>query len=181
MTMIPFVVGLAAGLIALAAVPAQAQTLGEVQAQIKKADAVREALRKDIEHLLEVSGSSQLAVQVATTISGQILDQLRSNPSIPPRAIDVAKEVLDDEFKKAFAAPDGLMTGIIRVYAKHFTAEDVKALVAFYNTDIGKKLVATMPALMQESMQVAQQWSLRETPRIARALNERLRKEGFIK
>lgn len=173
--------GLAAGLIVCAAVAAPAQTLGEVQAKIKKEDAAREALQKDIEHLLEVSGSSQLAVQVASTLSGQILDQLRSNPSIPPRAIDVAKEVLDEEFKKAFAAPDGLMAGIVRVYARHFTAEDVKALVEFYDTDIGKKLVATMPVLMQESMQAAQQWSTRETPRIGRVLNDRLRKEGLIK
>lgn len=176
-----FVFGLAAGLVLLTAAPAQSQTLGEVQAKIKKEEAQREALRKEIEHLLEVSGSSQLAVQVASTISGQILDQLRSNASIPPRAIDVAKEVLDEEFKRSFDAPDGLMAGIVRVYAKHFTSEDVKGLVAFYNTELGKKLVATMPALMQESMEAAQQWSTRETPRIGRVLNERLKKEGLIK
>jgi hypothetical protein len=181
MTTKAFVAGLAAVFVSLAAVPAQAQSLGEVQAQIKKDEALREALRKDVEHLLEVSGASQMAVQAASMISAQILDQLRSNPSVPPRAIEVAKDVLDGEFKKAFAAPDGLMAGIIRVYAKHFTSEDVKALVAFYDTDIGRKLVATMPLLMQESMEVAQQWSTRETPRIARVLNERLRKEGLIK
>jgi hypothetical protein len=181
MTMKTFVVGLAAVLIALAARPANAQTLGEVQAQIKKEDAQRESLRQEIEHLLELSGASQMAVQAATMISSQILDQLRSNPSVPSRAIDVAKQVLDEEFRKAFAAPDGLMAGIVRIYAKHFTSEDVKALVAFYETDIGKKLVATMPVLMQESMDVAQQWSTRETPRIGRVLGERLRKEGLIK
>lgn len=181
MTMRPILAGLVAGLIVCAAVSAPAQTLGDVQAKIKKEDAAREALRKDIEHLLEVSGSSQLAVQVATTISGQILDQLRSKPEVPPRAIDVAKEVLDEEFRKAFAAPDGLMAGVVRVYARHFTSEDVKQLVEFYNTDIGKKLVATMPALTQESMDAAQKWAEREMPRVTRVLQERLRKEGLIK
>lgn len=177
----PILAGLAAGLIVCAAAPAPAQTLGEVQAKIKKEDAVREALRKDIEHLLEVSGASQIAVQAASMMSGQMLEQLRSNPSVPPRAIDVAKTVLNEEFEKTFAAPGGLMDGIARIYAKHFTAEDVKALAAFYETDVGKKLVATMPVLMQESMEVAQQWAAREAPRIGRVLNERLRTEGLIK
>ena len=177
----PIRAALAASLIVCCAVSAPAQTLGEVQAKIKKEDAVRDALRKDIEHLLEVSGSSQLGVQIATTISGQILDQLRSKPEIPPRAIDVAKEVLDQEFRKAFSAPDGLTAGIVRVYAKHFTAEDVKALIAFYDTDIGKKVVTTMPAMTQESMAAAQKWAEREMPRITRVLEQRLRKEGLLK
>lgn len=175
-----FIVGLAV-LIALSALPARAQSLGQVQARIKQEDAQREALRKEIENLLEVSGSAQLAVQVATTISGQIVEQLRSNPSVPPRAIDVAKEVLDQEFKKAFAAPDGLMAAIVRVYANHFTSDEVRQLVDFYNTEIGKKLVARLPLLTQESMDVAQKWAAKETPRIMGVLKERLTKEGLIK
>jgi hypothetical protein len=89
--------------------------------------------------------------------------------------------VLDEEFKKAFAAPDGLMAGIVGVYAKHFAAEDVKGLVAFYNTELGKKLIGVMPALMQESVVVSQQWAEREMPRIGRVLDERLKKEGIVK
>ncbi len=140
-----------------------------------------DALKKDIEKLLEVTGASQMGVQAANMMAGQMLDSLRSNPSIPPRAIDVAKQVLDEEFKKAFAAPDGLLAGIVGVYAKHFTSDDVKGLVAFYNTDLGKKLIGRMPVLMQESVVVSQQWAEREMPRIGRLLDERLKKEGIVK
>ena len=140
-----------------------------------------EALKKDIERLLEVTGAAQMGLQAANMVSGQILESLRSKPSIPPRAIDVAKQVLDEEFKKAFAAPDGLMAGIIGVYAKHFTAEDVKGLVAFYDTDLGKKMLGVMPALMRDSVMVSQQWAQRELPRIGRLLDERLKQEGIIK
>lgn len=140
-----------------------------------------DALKKDIERLLEVTGASQMGVQAANMMAGQMLDSLRSKPSIPPRAIEVAKQVLDEEFKKAFAAPDGLMAGIVSVYAKHFTAEDVKGLVAFYTTDLGKKLIEVLPALMQESLVVSQQWAEREMPRIQRLLDERLKQEGIVK
>ncbi|HXG57340.1 MAG TPA: DUF2059 domain-containing protein [Vicinamibacterales bacterium] len=77
-------------------------------------------------------------------------------------------------------APDGLMANIVSVYAKHFSAEDVRGLVAFYNTDVGKKLIAMMPKLLQESMEVSQKWAERETPRIIGVLDARLKKEGII-
>jgi len=53
--------------------------------------------------------------------------------------------------------------------------------VAFYSTDLGKKLIAVLPALMQESLVVSQQWAEREMPRIQRLLDERLKKEGIVK
>lgn len=36
------------------------------------------------------------------------------------------------------------------LYAKHFTFEEVQALVAFYKSDIGQKLVESMPLLMKQ-------------------------------
>jgi hypothetical protein len=171
----------ACALTAAVAASVEAQPLGEVHAKTKQDQAQLAAHRKEIERLLEVTGAAQMGVQAATMISGQILDGLRQNPAVPARAIDVAKQVLDEEFTKAFAAPDGLMARIVDIYAKHFTPDDVNGLLAFYGTELGRKLVSVMPALMQESMAAAQQWAERETPRIGRALDDRLRKEGLIK
>lgn len=159
---------MAALAVAAAASPAFAQTPDE-------------ALRKEIDKLLEVSGAAQIGAQMANVVSSTILDSLRRDPAIPARAIDIAKQVLDEEFKAAFAAPDGLMAGVAAVYAKHFTIEDVRALLAFYNSDVGKKLISKQSQLIQESVAVSQQWAEREMPRIQRRLEERLQKEGIIK
>ena len=139
------------------------------------------AVRQEVAKLLEMTGTSQMAAQAASMVAGQILDGLRSNVSISPRAIDVAKEVLDEEFKATMSAPDGLMTALGDVYARHFTIDDIKGLVAFYSSDLGKKIISALPKLMQESMQVAQEWTAREMPRIQRAIEDRLKKEGLIK
>ena len=139
------------------------------------------AIKAEIARLLEMTGTAQIAVQVANTVSGQILEGVRSNPSIPPRAIDVAKEVLQAEFKALMASPVSLIASIGDIYAKYFTIDDIKGLIAFYSSDLGKKLIATLPNLMQESMQAGQQWAAREMPRIQRALEERLQQEGLIK
>jgi uncharacterized protein len=143
---------------------------------------IEPSFRADIEKLLEVTGAAQMGTQIASIISGQIINGLKtSQPSVPDRALDLAKSVLDSEFAKAFSAPDGLTQQIIAIYAKNFTQDDVRGLLAFYRTDLGRKTIRMMPVVMQEGAAAGQQWAEREMPRIAAVLQQRLRAEGLIK
>ena len=51
-----------------------------------------------------------------------------------------------------------LMDMIIPVYDKYYTDAEIKELITFYSTPIGKKLIETMPAVVQESMLIGQKW-----------------------
>jgi hypothetical protein len=51
---------------------------------------------------------------------------------------------------------DELYNQVLPLYASHFTAEDVKALTAFYRSPAGKKSLEVMPKLVGESAQAAQ-------------------------
>jgi uncharacterized protein len=51
---------------------------------------------------------------------------------------------------------DELYNQVVPLYARHFTAEEVKALTAFYRSPAGKKSLQAMPMLMAESAQAAQ-------------------------
>ena len=42
---------------------------------------------------------------------------------------------------------------MVPVYQKHLTKGDVEALVAFYSTPTGQKLIKEMPQILAESMQ----------------------------
>jgi hypothetical protein len=146
------------------------------------AQAPEEAFRKDTMKLLELTGSSKLGIQMANMLSGQFLDGIRKmNPEIHARAIEVAKELLNAEFTKAFESPDGLMPELVTIYAKHFTHQEVLGLIAFYETELGRKAVSTLPQLMQESGAVGQQWAAQHVSRILAGVQERLRAEGLIK
>ena len=140
------------------------------------------AFQADLDKLLEVTGSAKIGQQTASVISGQILDALRKKkPDIPERAIEIAKDVLDSEFAKAFEGPDGLNAQVASIYRKHFSADDVKGLLAFYNTDLGKKTIAVMPLVIQEAAVAGQAWAEKHMPRITETLQARLRQEGLIK
>jgi len=67
------------------------------------------------------------------------------------------------------------------MYAKHFSREEVRGLLDFYRTDLGQKAIALMPVLAQEGAAAGEQWAERQMPRIATALESRLRTEGFVK
>ncbi|NEW84922.1 MAG: DUF2059 domain-containing protein, partial [Mariniphaga sp.] len=49
---------------------------------------------------------------------------------------------------------------LIPVYKKHFTQDDVKAIIAFYESPAGNKLAEKTPLIAVEAMQSSQAWGM---------------------
>ena len=146
------------------------------------AQALDESFRADIGKLMQVTGAAQLGAQMVSTITAQVLEGMkRSQPSLPERAVAIVREVLDAELAKAFSGSQSMMPDIVAVYAKQFTQDDVRGMVAFYESPLGRKMIQAMPAVLQDTVAIGQRWAQNEMPRIGSILQERLRAEGFIK
>lgn len=68
---------------------------------------------------------------------------------------------LPEEFWNEFKDPkniDFFEKEIITLYKKYYTAEDIDALLKFYKTPIGKKMIQVTPVLLQESMSIGEKW-----------------------
>jgi hypothetical protein len=72
--------------------------------------------------------------------------------------------------KEANATLDGLYDKLADLYMTEFTQEEVKELVAFYNTDLGKKLSEKQLSLTQKAMMLGQSWGM-ELQTIAQKYN----------
>ena len=160
---------------------ANAQTLGQAAAAARKASVVNPALRADIEKLMLITGSANLAAQLASQMSDAVLNALAqsSKDAVPPRAIEIVKEVLNTEFAVAFNGPE-IKDQKIALYAKYFTHADVKGLIAFYESDLGRKSVSNMPNLVREGGEIGQRWAQGSMPRMMKTLENRLKAEGLI-
>lgn len=119
----------------------------------------------DIKRLLEITGSGKLGVQVGQTM---ISSFKKSYPNVP------------EEFWNSFLKElnsDVLINMIIPIYDKYYSESEIKELTEFYQSALGKKVIATMPQIMQESMQAGQNWG--------RAIGEKvytnLKEKGFVK
>jgi hypothetical protein len=152
------------------------------QAPAVSAQTIDPSYRADVEKLLEMTGSTQLANQFMSIFTRQFVDGFKkAQPSMPDRALEVIKEVLDSEFARLFQGPDSIIEEYVTIYAKHFTHDEIRGLLAFYSTDLGKKVIVSMPVILQEGATVGQQWAEKQMPRIGSLLQARLRAEGFIK
>jgi len=67
-----------------------------------------------------------------------------------------------------------------RIYARHFTLEEIEGLIEFNQSPVGIKANRVMPILMRESMNAAQQWSEEIGPIMSDCVMERLKAEGVL-
>lgn len=142
------------GTFSLALLLAAAPARGEVSAE--KVELIRQ--------LVVVTGAAELGNQITATM---ILQMKPSFPTVPDSLWqELAKELDMQGFLDAVSVP---------LYDRHFTTEDLRGLLAFYETPLGKKLLAVTPAIAQESMLLGGQWGQRR----AEELIERLEARGY--
>jgi hypothetical protein len=67
---------------------------------------------------------------------------------------------------------------IALIYARNFTAEEMRGMMAFYRTSLGQKLLQKMPAIAQESLTAGQAWGRQVGAEVQSRMIEELRKKG---
>jgi hypothetical protein len=109
--------------------------------------------------LLQISKTMEIAVQAARQQSFEMAEQM-----VRERAPDATAEqkkqlqtMIDEAMNEALgpAAIKEMLNATIPVYQRHLTKADLKAMVGFYSSPVGKKILREQPAMVQESMQAA--------------------------
>ena len=86
--------------------------------------------------------------------------------------VDMVPEANKAAFKAEIqSSMEGLYSEIATVYMERFTEEDIDAMLAFYNSPIGKKMIAETPEITARSMQIGQTWGMKLQPIMAKYSN----------
>ena len=64
-------------------------------------------------------------------------------------------------------------------YHKYFTLEEIRSLIQFYKTPLGRKTSAVMPKLAQEGIKAGQLWGQSIAPKISQRVLNRIQTEGI--
>lgn len=113
------------------------------------------AKRADIQKLMALTGSEKLMDQMMAQMT-QSMAAMRPKNSTPGQNEEFAD--YSQEFQKQFSARRQAFLDIsAEGFNRHFTHEDIKQLIAFYNTPLGQKMLAVMPQMMMETTQAAMQ------------------------
>jgi hypothetical protein len=128
-------------------------------AQNLPADApTREEVLKLFE-LLQIDKTMEIAVKTARAQSHDMAEQM-----IQERAPEATQEqkkqleaMINDVMEQALgpAAMRQIMDATVPIYQRHLTRADLKAMIDFYTSPVGKKILREQPAMVEESMQAA--------------------------
>lgn len=112
------------------------------------AQAPNEEYKAVLGKLLEASGSMSTAKSMVPQIIAMVKQQ---SPSVASTFWDGYQKKWEDKFGTK------LVELYAPIYYKHLTLDDLKKIVAFYESPVGKKMGTATPAMMTESMQMGQQ------------------------
>jgi hypothetical protein len=118
-----------------------------------------------LKKMFEVSGTQE-AYKSAVR---QMFVMFKQNKDVPEQVwADLEKEFL-------LASIDELVDMLTPVYEKHLSNADLKKVIEFYQTPVGVKFAQKSPSIMQESMQIGQQWGMK----IGESFQQKLKEKGY--
>jgi uncharacterized protein len=102
------------------------------------------------------------------------LKQEIPNPSPEQLAkVDLVADTIFKEFPI-----DEMIDAMIPIYQRHLTKADLDAIVAFYSSPAGQRLLKEQPAMMAEGMKVGQDIMLKKVPELTQRLNAEVDRIG---
>lgn len=126
--------------------------------------------------VVEISGASASFDNVIPAFIEQAKALfLPTNPDLG-RQFNEVGESLRGEFQPRV---NELIQAISVSYAQRFTVEELRRILAFYQSAEGQKLVRTVPSIMEETFARSQQWSQVVTQDLVRRFREEFQKRGI--
>lgn len=120
-----------------------------------------------LQKMLEVSNGLDATQQVMTQLFAVFKSQFSE---VPAEVWDRMQKEMSASMKKDFVEM------LAPIYQKYLTLEDMKAIIAFYESPAGKKLATSQTGIATESFQAGQKWG----EQIGLKVQEQLKKEGYL-
>ncbi len=106
---------------------------------------VQDSFTADILRLMKTTGAMNIGVIMAKGIEDKRVTE--ANPMMKEFYYRLYNEL------EHGAVYRHLVNYFVKTYRKYFTQDEINSLIAFYETDLGKKAIQLLPQLTQEAMQ----------------------------
>ena len=99
---------------------------------------------------------------------------LQTNPTLQRDLDQVAQKLVTDLAPRKAE----MQQELTRIYAAHFSEQELKEALTFYKTPLGKKLIAEEPKALEESMKAADDWSRQFAVEVDAKFRAEMQKRG---
>ncbi len=125
--------------------------------------------------LVSVTGASALFNPLIAGVVEQAKNlYLQQNPGLAKDLNEIANKMRKDLQPRL----SELTNEIARLYATHFTEQELKDILAFYRSPSGKKMLVQQPNVVDASMKFAQGWANKLSEQVTAKMREELKKKG---
>jgi hypothetical protein len=126
--------------------------------------------------LLQLKGGSQMfdgmVMGVIETAKNMFLP---TNPSLGQPLNDVTAQLRKEyEPKKA-----EVFNEVARAYARRFTEQELREMLAFYKTSLGKKILTEEAVAVEDGFKRAQDWSNDFSEQVIKKMRAEMKKRGY--
>ena len=136
--------------------------------------------KADIKKLLEVTGSLKIAKNMSEAVVNQMSRALKqARPDVPPETFDIIHDEVNKTISEAMVAKGGFIDLMIVLYHRYYTHADIKGLLAFFQSPLGRKASSLGPVMSQEGFAIGQRWGESLGPIIDRRVRARIRDKGI--
>jgi hypothetical protein len=96
-----------------------------------------------------------------------------------PQLIGQLNQVAD-QLKKEYAPKSAeIDTEVAKGYAQHFTEAELKEIIAFYKSPVGRKMIAEEPKAIEQSLKAAQDWAAKFSDVVMERFRVEMKKKGY--
>lgn len=107
------------------------------------------------------------------SLGNTIIDQIKSEyPYLDPGTEADLREIISDSARELHP---GMILFTGQFMSKHFTEEELKQVLAFYQSDVGRKTIEIMPKMVQEMVNWTPQAVDKVIPRLVERIEARLK------
>ena len=99
---------------------------------------------------------------------------LQQDPSLAKDLNEIASQMRTDLAPRSVELSNEVAT----LYASNFTDDELKTILAFYQSPVGKKVLDRQPQVVDSSMKFAQNWANKLSDEVIAKMREELKKRG---
>lgn len=155
-------------------------TLYRVSNSVKLIGDVPKNKADDIKKLLRKSGAMEMLDGIDSKLGFELTANIaRSHPNIPKRVLEKVENEIASLVNSQINIDSGLSIRVLRIYDKHYSHNEIKELIAFYNTPLGKKLASTLSHVTNDTEIAAASWAEKIMPSVIDRIHYVLQSEGY--
>jgi uncharacterized protein len=125
--------------------------------------------------IVEIKGVKNVFVPLVRGVVQKTKDMFMQTNFMWQKDLD---EVAAIEDKKYAPRVDELVDATARMYAQHFTEPELKQLLAFYQSPVGKKALVEEPKVLDEAMAYAGTWGDNLSQEVIGDMRDQMKKRG---